>query len=90
MFPVLRGPTVADHDCGNLITLCLLSENLTLWMHHYLHLHHHHLNNVVRDALLEKTGLCGENSQAADPSPHTPSLGTPCYPKKKKVALFSF
>ena len=47
MFPVLRWPTVADHDCGNLITLCLLSENLTLWIHHYLHHHHPHLNDVV-------------------------------------------
>ena len=47
MFPVLRWPTVADHDCGNLITLCLLSGNLTLWIHHHLHHHHHHLNDVV-------------------------------------------
>ena len=33
-----------------------------------------------------KTGLCGKNSQAADP-PHPPSLGNPCY-QKKKLGLF--
>ena len=33
----------------------------------------------------KKTGLCGKNSQVADP--HPPSLGNPCY-QKKKLGLF--
>ena len=37
----------------------------------------------------KKTGLCGKNSQAADPPTHPPSLGNPCYQKKSWV-YFSF
>ena len=41
--------------------------------------------HCVRVVVRKKTGLCGKNSQVADPphpSPSPPSLGNPCYQKK--------
>ena len=46
------------------------------------------VTRILRGVLRKKTGLCGKNSQAADP-PTPPSLGNPCYQKKSWV-YFSF